>query len=168
MIDPGEGYRLLVEGEKIAEGDEFYDRVTCKWRKLGKLFAEIEWSAKGYANVRRKLEQQKDNNVADKLPEVGEFWDSGCGYRRLVLFRDDSDCLVRDRQGDWEIQFRSDIKDNWTYLPWCKSFDDAEPKPVTETVEFREYICGQEIKWLSWAPADAIPTGLVRQVKVKK
>ncbi len=167
MIEPSEGYRLLVEGEKIAEGDEVYDRVTCNWHKLGKLFAEIEWSAKGYASVRRKIEQQKGDDVkSNKLPEVGEFWETQ-GYRRKVLSVSGRQFVTIMNDGFLQLWTFSVLRE-WTYLPWCKSFDDAEPKPVSEEIEFREYICGLELKWLSWVPADAIPTGLVRKVKVAK
>ena len=105
--------------------------------------------------------------MSSKLPEVGEFWEIH-GYRRKVAMKSNSKCVMQSWDGDLSIQPVQVVVDNWTHLPWCKSFDDAEPKPVTETVEFREYICGQEIKWLSWVPADAIPTGLVRQVKVTR
>jgi hypothetical protein len=104
----------------------------------------------------------------NKLPEVGEFWDTGGGFRTKVIFREGARCLVREKGGDWKIYSATYIAMGFTYLPWCKSFDDSEPKPQTEEVEFNEYICGQELKWLSWVPADAIPTGLVRKVKVSK
>jgi len=103
----------------------------------------------------------------NKLPEVGEFWEYA-GYRRKILAVHRNECVTLRPDVGLQIQSARMISDNWKHLPWCKSFDDGEPKPVTEEIEFREYICGQELKWLSWTPADAIPTGLVRKVKVKK
>jgi hypothetical protein len=84
------------------------------------------------------------------------------------MFTHQDDCVFLRAGGGLAITSQSNASKNWTYLPWCKTFDDAEPKPQTEEIEFREYICGQELKWLSWVPADAIPTGLVRKVKVVK
>lgn len=41
-IDPGEGYRLLEEGETIQEGDEFRGCITLKWQPLTKA---VGWGA---------------------------------------------------------------------------------------------------------------------------
>ncbi len=103
----------------------------------------------------------------NKLPEVGEFWET-FEYRHKVLFVDATNCLCMTANGSWVINKRSVMASCWRHLHWCKSFDDAEPKPVSEEIEFREYICGQELKWLYWTPSNATPTGAVRKVKVSK
>jgi len=168
VIEPGEGYRLLVEGDVTESGDEYQARIG-EWVKAYPV--GLDYKEKEFAPMRRKIEQQKgDDMTNNKLPEVGEFWEAySSGYRHKVLFREGDSCLTKTSTGIWAVNQSKIIASDWTHLPWCKSFDDAEPKPQTEEIEFREYIIsGKELRWLVSAPSDAIPTGLVRKVKVVK
>jgi hypothetical protein len=54
MIDPGEGYRLLREGEVIAAGDDFLSRLDSMWKPCQKFEIGGRFLAEEWQPVRRK------------------------------------------------------------------------------------------------------------------
>ncbi len=106
--------------------------------------------------------------MSEKLPEVGEFWrwkDASSRIHVVHVNAKRTFCCMEDSDGDlytWPIE---DVAQFATYLPWCKSFTDAEPpKPEMETVVFYEVVyVFSPYRQLSWVDKvvgdDAIPTG---------
>lgn len=62
MINPGEGYRLLREGEVIVAEDEFLSRLDSTWKPCRRLEIGGYWCAEEWQPVRRKL-TEVDNSI---------------------------------------------------------------------------------------------------------
>ena len=65
MFDPGEGYRLLEDDEKVVEGDEFFSMTRQRW------IAANNWATDGnqseYFAYRRRIETQPQQQSKEKI-----------------------------------------------------------------------------------------------------
>lgn len=90
MTEPGEGYRLLEEGEQLIEGDEWFDIVYNVWEEEAIVNRQVGSGPLTRFTYRRKIEEPKVErpvyiylNPNETVLEGDEWYDNKVWHQTL-------------------------------------------------------------------------------------
>ncbi len=124
-VDPGEGWRLLVQGDTTKEGDE-YRASTGEWFKAATV--GLHYKTDCFAPMRRKIEPviREFRNTEGPQPEPFQWWGRGESRVYICGRTDDGKLITRSRSGG-TLSWGMDLS-RWTHLKDCTGWE-WEPEP---------------------------------------
>lgn len=83
---------------------------------------------------------RESRNTETEGPQAGQFWQTGRGFRRLILgVTTDGDFVCELPDGFVSRAAKGLVKSSWKHLPWCKNWTDVPPKKTKTQVRYVRY-----------------------------